>query len=359
MKKKNIKRSVNSFRVQRYIPIFILILVPIFFILDILFIPFVILSAILFYIIRWVDINHLEMMPITKKILRIIGVYPVINHFYDPMFHPKQLMRPLSDDRSLPGIDLNVGLQLKILSLFHYAHEFAKIPLYARREPHYFYLNHSFLPVDAQYFYNVIRWFKPGKIIEIGSGFSTLIAVEALEENKKENSSYMFEHTCIEPYRNPWLETLNIKLIKKRVEEVGKEIFLELEANDILFIDSSHVIKPQGDVLVEYLEILPVLKPGVLVHIHDIYTPRDYPYKCLVKQMKFWNEQYLLEAFLSDNHRYEIIGAVNYLKSHYFSELASKCPVLTDERIAKKSKKKMWGTTLHFLETSSFWIRKK
>jgi hypothetical protein len=107
------------------------------------------------------------------------------------------------------------------------------------------------------------------------------------------------------------------------------------------------------------LHILPLLKPGVIVHIHDIYTPGNYPYKCLVKQMKFWNEQYVLEAFLSFNKQYEIIGALNFLKRHYFKELAAAIPALTDERILKRSGKKLKGLSLHFLETSSFWIRRK
>ena len=97
-----------------------------------------------------------------------------------------------------------------------------------------------------------------------------------------------------------WLNDVSgIEVLRQRVEQMDKQLFLELEENDILFIDSSHMIRPQGDVLCEYLEILPTLRPGVLVHIHDIFTPRDYPDEWLIDEVKLWNEQYLLEAFLS------------------------------------------------------------
>ncbi len=349
----------NSFRFQKYIPILMLILKPILMLLDIILIPFIFLSGIIFYIIRLIDINHLESMEITKKILRWIGVYPVLNHFYDPLPNPETFRHTLDKERKLPGVDFNINLQLEILDKFNFNDEFSGFPLNFKGKLEYFYINYSFLPIDAQYLYNIIRFFKPKKLIEIGCGFSTLVSAKALEKNQKENIGHKSQHICIEPYRHGWLENLAIDLIKKPVEILDKSIFMQLEANDILFIDSSHMIRPQGDVLFEYLEILPILKPGVIVHIHDIYTPMDYPEKCIVNQVKFWNEQYLLEAFLSLNAEFEIIGAVNYLKNHYFEALASKCPALKDKRIIKKSEKKIACSSLHFLETSSFWIRRK
>jgi len=335
------------------------ILKPILMLLDILLIPFIFFGGLLFYVIRLIDINHLESMGITKKVLRWIGVYPVLSHFYDPLLNPKKLRHALDKERELPGVDLNDTLQLTILDKFNFNHEFSGFPLTFQGRLEYFYINYSFLPIDAQYLYNTIRFFKPKKFIEIGCGFSTLVSAKALEKNQTENKGHRNQHICIEPYRHGWLENLPIHFIKKPVETLDKDIFTQLEANDILFIDSSHMIKPQGDVLFEYLEILPILKPGVIVHIHDIYTPKDYPEKCIVNQVKFWNEQYLLEAFLSLNADFEIIGAVNYLKHHYFDALASKCPALKDERIIKTSEKKIACSSLHFLETSSFWIRRK
>jgi hypothetical protein len=96
----------------------------------------------------------------------------------------------------------------------------------------------------------------------------------------------------------------------------------------LLFIDSSHIIRPQGDVLKEYLEILPLLPSGVYVHIHDIFTPKDYPSRWVVDNVLFWNEQYMLEALLSNSDRYEVIGALNFLKNNYFDMLKKVCPYL-------------------------------
>jgi hypothetical protein len=101
---------------------------------------------------------------------------------------------------------------------------------------------------------------------------------------------------------------------------------MQLEANDILFIDSSHVLRPQGDVLFEFLEILPVLKQGVIVHIHDIFSPQDYPHQWVVDDNRLWNEQYLLEAFLSYNNQWQITSALNLLRLNHRENLVKSCP---------------------------------
>jgi hypothetical protein len=104
-----------------------------------------------------------------------------------------------------------------------------------------------------------------------------------------------------------WLGQLNVEVVRKKVEEINKSIFEGLINNDILFIDSSHIIRPQGDVIIEYLEVLPILKPGVMVHIHDIFTPKDYLDSWIIDETRLYNEQYLLEAFLTFNEKYRII----------------------------------------------------
>ena len=119
---------------------------------------------------------------------------------------------------------------------------------------------------------------------------------------------------CIEPYEMPWLEAAPVTVRRERVEDVPTEVFSSLEAGDILFIDSSHMIRPQGDVVHEYLQILPVVKSGVFIHIHDIFLPREYPFEWLDVHGLLWNEQYLLEALLSGGTTYRMIGALNWLK---------------------------------------------
>lgn len=100
-------------------------------------------------------------------------------------------------------------------------------------------------------------------------------------------------------------------------------------SGDVLFIDSSHMIRPQGDVLKIYLDILPKIKSGVIVHIHDIFSPRDYPAKWLKDEMRFWNEQYLLEAILSSGNAWEVLLANNLLKNNYFDTFKKFCPYIS------------------------------
>ena len=195
---------------------------------------------------------------------------------------------------------------------------------------------------DSEYLYNIIRSLKPKNIIEIGSGHSTKMMLNGINKNYEEDN-IKCELTCIEPYEEDLLKGLNINLIKERVEKVDIELFNQLDKNDILFIDSSHIIRPQGDVLFEFNEILPSLKPGVLVHIHDIFSPKDYLDEWILDKHIMWNEQYLLENFLTFNKGFEIIGSLNYLKHNYWDELTSKCPILQNEPNR---------------EPGSFWIRR-
>jgi len=187
----------------------------------------------------------------------------------------------------------------------------------------------------------MIRLFKPKKIIEIGSGNSTLMAENAINKNRLEVDQYHCEHICIETYEIPWLSEIGVNVIRKKVEKTDISLFKELSEKDVLFIDSSHIIRPQGDVLFEYLEILPLLNKGVIVHVHDIFTPKDYLNEWFGQN--FWNEQYLLEAFLSFNNNFRIIGATNYLSHKYYDLFASKCPIFAKQK----------GR-----EPGSFWIRR-
>lgn len=296
-------------------------------IIDILLGPFTYLSAVLFRVIRKIGVKR---MRLSKKIFRIVGILPIRDHYYEPLFDPKHLRYSLRKDRILPGIDFNIKEQLEILNKFKYNEELAKFPQEKTNKLEFYYHNRSFGPPDAQYLYNIIRLFKPKKIIEIGSGYSTLMTINAVRQNKKNGQNYFCKHVCIEPYGVDWLEKLGLKIIRERVEDINKDFFLNLEANDILFVDSSHIIRPQGDVLFEYLEILPILKRGVLVHIHDIFTPKDYLDEWVLEDIKLWNEQYLLEAFLTFNGEYKIIASLNYLKHNYLSEISRACPILKD-----------------------------
>jgi hypothetical protein len=274
-----------------------------------------------------------------------VGVLPVNDHYYQPLINPKKYLKDsLKINRKLPAVKYNNDAeQLKLLSEFHYNNELLSFPREKTKKLEYYYNNTPFGPGDAEYLYNIVRHFKPGKIVEIGCGNSTLMIRNAINSNIKDDAAYTCNHTCIEPYEMSWLEQVGIGIIREKVEDVDLGIFTGLGANDILFIDSSHMIRPQGDVLFEFLQLLALIKPGVIVHVHDIFTPNEYPDEWLNRHL-LWNEQYLLEAFLSFNDQFTILGAVNYLYHNHRDKLLEKCPVL--------SKEKDW-------EPASFWMVRK
>jgi hypothetical protein len=267
------------------------------------------------------------------KIFSSLKVFPVLDQYYEPLVNPKKhLKKSLREDRVLKGIDLNEKGQLKLLSEFNYNIEIKKFPFYKKNEIEFYFNNTTYKSGDAEYLYNIIRHFKPKRVIEIGSGFSTLMAQNAIKQNTLEDSKYHCNHICIEPYEMPWLKELNVNLIREKVENIDTSFFKQLEKDDILFIDSSHIIRPQGDVLFEYLEILPTINSGVIVHIHDIFTPKDYLDDWIYKDFRLWNEQYLLEAFLMFNSEFKIIGALNYLAHNHPKEFKDKCPIFANEK---------------------------
>lgn len=270
---------------------------------------------------------RLPNFPRSRDAFRRAGVFPISDHYVDPLFDMSNLT-DLRNPRVLHGVEFNMSKQIELLS------GFANEPAIAGwdREPEddeqFHIANQMFEHGDAELWFHVINHFKPARIIEIGSGHSTKVARMALAHLKTAEPHFNREHICIEPHGPVWLKQLGPHVIEERVENVVPEFFLQLEKNDILFIDSSHMIRPQGDVLFEIMQILPTLAHGVIVHFHDIFTPRDYPDEWLKERVYFWNEQYLLEAFLSSNRDWEILLAANMLMHDNFELLKSKCRYL-------------------------------
>ena len=307
------------------------------FLLDIALWPISAIALVSFRLLKYIGLKE---YPLHKKLFYRLGVIPVVDHYYEPLFNPKQLSKPLHTDRSLPGIDFKINSQLDLIRKFSYQNELKKFP---NKKPgknnlQFYYENGSFPSGDAELYYSIIRHFKPNKIIEIGSGFSTLIALEAIKKN--DNNCKI---SCIEPFEFSWLEELDIEVFRNRVELVPPQFFDQLAENDILFIDSSHIIRPQGDVLWEILELLPRLNNGMLIHFHDIFTPHDYPLEWLTEELRLWNEQYLLEAFLSFNNSFEIVISMQHLTLRHRSKVIQAFPVLASDKERKPG---------------SFWIRK-
>jgi Methyltransferase domain len=256
---------------------------------------------------------------------RGIHVLPV--HFYEPVPDTRTLKPSLwQSARELVGIDLRGAEQLRLLERFaeRFRHEYERFPVEPAGGPHEYYENNGqFQSTDGEILHCMIRAHRPRHVIEIGSGFSSRITAQALLLNVQEGG-HAGELICIEPFPS---ESLRAgfpgltRLITEPVQDVPLAFFELLEADDVLFIDSSHVVKIGSDTTVEILDILPRLKPGVLVHIHDIYVPFEYPPSWVLDEHRFWNEQYLVEAFLSFNDRFRILYAGSWLHLFHAQKL--------------------------------------
>jgi predicted O-methyltransferase YrrM len=256
-----------------------------------------------------------------------LGIHITSDNFYEPIPNTAQLSDDVWErETEMKGIDLNVEEQIEFLDTVcsRYKKEYDSFDLYKSEEinqssPRYYVYNGMFGEIDGDILFCMIRHYKPKRIIEIGSGWSTYLSAYTIKQNQRE-FGVSCELTAIEPFPNKILKNgflgLSV-LIEKKVQDVDLKIFEALEENDILFIDSSHVVKINSDVCYEYLEILPRLKKGVLVHIHDVFLPKDYPRNWVVNLKIFWNEAYLFQAFLIFNRAFKVIWAGNYMKLKY------------------------------------------
>jgi len=235
------------------------------------------------------------------------------NDYYSPLPTVSQLKATLSRwnrPSALHGISYDLDAMKRELSgmLERFAGEFAELPSY--EEVSRLEFGPGYTKVDALTLYAMIRQTKPRRYIEVGSGMSTYYCCQAARKNAGEG--HPLKITCIEPYPYDALSKLEIELIEKEVQDVDPSFFQSLEKDDVLFIDSSHILRIDNDVAFLYLEVLPVLRPGVLVHVHDIPFPFNIPYppKMWVFDQTWpnvWNEAMLLQAFLCFNDRYRIV----------------------------------------------------
>ncbi len=293
---------------------------------DLVLSPLVLAMAPLLYVIA--HLNYLA--PVSRRVLDAFRIALVPHHYHSPVVLPGDITGDLGRERPLPGLDLNEAGQLAFLDQLRCREELLAIPRDRPGPGAFGYRNGFFEAGDAEVLYGVIRAFRPARIIEIGGGNSTLVVRLAIARNVQEDAAWRCAHTCIEPFARPWLEATGATVLRSKVEDCPVDLFRSLEENDVLFIDSSHVTRPQGDVVFEYLYLLSRIRPGVLIHVHDVFTPRDYPERWVVKERRLWNEQYLLEAFLSFNRDFEVVAALNWLWHSHRDRLADACPVLCE-----------------------------
>lgn len=236
-----------------------------------------------------------------------------------PVMHIEEIdFAALAKPRALPGIDLRVNPALELLTrLRPFAAELDVIP-YEPSASAPFWFTHEFLTsfpdYDTAVLYSMLRYLKPKRYVEVGCGYSSIISSYALQRNQRDGATCDAVYADPDP-RLPMDKVLTGgRLILKPVQQVPLEVFTALQAGDVLFIDTSHVLKIQSDVEQEIVRILPSLAPGVWIHFHDVFTPYDYPEEWVRQQVRLWaNEQYALESLLSGGDRYQIEIPLHYL----------------------------------------------
>jgi hypothetical protein len=186
-----------------------------------------------------------------------------------------------------------------------------------------FYLNNGYFEaVDSEVLYCMVRHLKPRTVIEVGSGFSTLITRQALTVNGS-----AARLVAIDPEPRAAIRGTIDEHVAAPVEGLSTSFFEQLRAGDLLFIDSSHVVRPGGDVNFLVLHVLPRLRPGVLVHIHDIFLPYDYPRRWVAAGN---TEQYLVLAFLAYNDAFEVVWPGHLMRMRYAREVMEAFPSCTE-----------------------------
>jgi hypothetical protein len=189
----------------------------------------------------------------------------------------------------------------------------------------YYCANGLYPALDAEFLFAALCHFRPARTIEVGSGFSTLVMADA---NRRMLGGAM-ELTCIEPWPRDFL-VRGVpgvsRLITSRLEETDPALFDTLADGDLLFIDSSHVCKTGSDVHRLFFDLLPRLRPGVLVHLHDIFLPDEYPREWVLDEGRSWNEQYVLHAFLQFNTAWQVVWSAYHMFTRHGDAVASVFP---------------------------------
>jgi len=245
-------------------------------------------------------------------------------HYYSPLVKVSEIKTREKeiwgrvDEDGIAGINLDSKGQkeyLKSLSVFY---EYIPFGVEKKAGLRYYYDNDFYTYTDAIVLHTIIRKQKPKQIIEIGSGFSSAVMLDTNEHFFQNNIKLTF----VEPYTERLFTLMSetdkqkAEVIEQFVQGVSLQKFQALDAGDILFIDSTHVSKTGSDVNYLLFEVLPNLKPGVLIHFHDIFYPFEYP-KEWVMQGRNWNENYFLKAFLMYNDAFKILLFSDYMHKHH------------------------------------------
>jgi hypothetical protein len=261
----------------------------------------------------WDSKAAVKAYALTRRLAERAGLQVVLKTYYSPIPDLSTLPEGIWDKPDpLRGIDLDLDSQIERLRgpLSGAIAEFAPAD---GRSHAYSQVNASYPLPDARLLYAIVRDLRPASIVELGSGQTSRIIARACVTNATEGTQSRFR--AFDPFPIALDETLPGLAALERIpaQEVPEEVFAELEAGDILFVDTTHTVKIGSDVNRIILRILPLLAPGVVVHFHDICLPYEYSRYLLEDYALYWAEQYLLQAFLAMNPSFEVLYATDAL----------------------------------------------
>lgn len=262
---------------------------------------------------------------------RRCGWHVVRADFYSPIVEPGRVPAQAWERRApMHGVTLDLERQLQYV-------EQVLAPLAAQWRPPLdppgdelgFHLRNPFYgPLDAELLYAFVRALRPRRVLELGSGFSTL-AIERAAADTDRDGVPRPEHTVVDPFPSSLVTGLErIALREVAAETLELSTYTALEPGDILFVDTSHTVRIAGDVVFLVLEVLPALAPGVIVHFHDIYRPFEYPRPIVERFNKHWQEHHLLEAFLAYNPCFRVLCANHALARLHLWRMQALAPDL-------------------------------
>lgn len=299
------------------------------------------------WLIRVGSINDAWIKPEVYRLFQQYGLHLVRNHYYgvlpDTSQFNEEWWTSIPYQSAFERIQ-KADIEAIFSKVLRWADDLQSLP---RESLSGFYWNNDmFPPLDVIVLYGMLREYRPSQLLEIGSGFSTEIALLAAQHCQTKIS-------CVEPYPTPRLlerESELEKQIRLPVQEVPLNIFSALQPGDFLFIDTTHTVKLGSDVNHLIFNVLPSLQSGVYIHIHDIFLPYEYPKRWYDEISIFWNEQYLLLAYLLENPQIEIL-LPNYWLSIKHKDALKKRFAAFD----------IWGLTnnLGGASGASLWLRKK
>jgi hypothetical protein len=225
----------------------------------------------------------------------------------------------------MPGLELDLDAQLRMIQeqLLPLTEGFTPPPE-----------NPWYRPMDAHVLYAMVRRCRPSRVLELGSGYSTLVIHQALEPGAR--------HEVVDPHPSGLIPPDGVTVHRRSAAAVPQHLFDALSERDILFVDTSHVIRPGGEVVRVVLEFLPALASGVTIHFHDFFRPFEYP-RVLYEQLDLhWQEQYLLQAFLAFNEQFEVLCANHALW-----------------RLRRAEVKRLFPELREGMEPSALWFRRR